>query len=77
MAVDKARIAAGLPEMVYGYIATYRLADGATGTLHGVAPKSAVVMKCRLKRLFKQIIDMEECTYRQYCAAFGIPGSKM
>ena len=76
-AVDKARVAAGLPEMIFGYLATYRLADGTKGTLHGVAPKSAVIMKCRLKSRFKEIVSLEELTYGQYCAGFGIPGSKM
>lgn len=77
VAVDAARVAAGLPEMVYGYEIAYRLSNGSVEKLHGAGKQSAVTMRCRLKSLFREVISCEELTYRQYCACFGIPGSKM
>ena len=77
MAVDKARVAAGQPEMIYGYELDYLTATGAMETFHGAGTKSAVVSRAKLKTLFKRVIETRSFTYKQYCNAFGIPGSKM
>ena len=77
VAVDKARVAAGMEKMVYGYVVSYLLADGTEHDLHGAGTKSQVVMKARLKSLFKEVTLIEPVSYDQYCAAYGIPGSKM
>ena len=77
MAVDKARVAAGMEKMVYGYIVTYLLANGTEHDLHGAGTKAQVIMKARLKSLFKEVILIEAVSYDQYCVAYGIPGSKM
>ena len=77
VAVDAARVAAGMEEMVYGYEVTYQLRNQTEGTVHGVGSKSSVVMKARMTSLFSKVILIEELSYRTYCKAYGIPGSKM
>lgn len=75
--VDKARVAAGLPEMPYGFTVYFRRHDSTEGQVYGAGSKGQVVMKARLKPLFKCVELIEAMSYATYCRAYGIPGSKM
>jgi hypothetical protein len=77
IAVDKARLAAGLPEMVYGYDVTFSLHDGTEKKVHGCGSKSQMLMKARLTSFYSKVLKVEELTYKKYCSAYGVPGSKM
>lgn len=76
--VDQARVAAGLPEMVFGHEVVYLRHDNQRADAHySVSSEAAARSKVVTKRLFSTVLEVRSYTYKQYCRAFGIPGSKM
>lgn len=77
VAVDKARVAAGLPEMIYGYDVVYTTSVGKTKDFHFAGTEAAARRAAKLKSLWKETVSVTGYTYAGYVRAYGIPGSKM
>jgi hypothetical protein len=76
--VDKARVAKGLPEMVYGYEVEYEKHGGETLMFHiSTSSAKAARRAALLKANSKVVTRVTPYTYAHYCRAFGVPGSKM
>ena len=76
VAVDKARVAAGLPEMIYGYEVHFYRRDGSSGKFRFSGSEKAARRKAVYQTNFAGVEVAIPYTYQEYCRAFGVPGSK-
>jgi hypothetical protein len=76
-AVDEAREKAGLPPMIYGYEVHYLTQNGETKSVRCAGDAKAAPRAAILKCGYKEFISISPYAFRGYCAAFGVPGSKM
>lgn len=77
VARDGALVAAGLPEMIYGYEVEYVRHDMTTARFNFAGSEAAARRAAVLKRLYHSINSVTPFTYTQYFRAFGVPGTRM